>query len=325
MIQRGKRGVRKRRGFSLIEVLVVIAVIGVLAGLVLSAVQMAREAARRSQCQNHLHQLGLALNQYASTYGTLPLGGGFSIHAASLPYLDQGPLYNALNFEFNAGGPSLVNSTVAQAQLSFLLCPSDRQPGPSGGYAGMPEAGVGWTNYAGNRGCGYQTYGFNGAFATYFDSPLRLSQFTDGTSQTSLMAEQVLGYRSRAIRDPLGTNFHTPTPYRDRGELDRFTEECRNLDIRTARIGPHPKGSNWLYGEYAHTFYNHTMPIGGHTCLNGGGFIDGAWTAGSRHAGGGANVVFVDGHARFEADTIALDVWRAIGSRDGNEVVSGVN
>src|SRR4051794_32791391 len=105
---------RSRRGFTLIELLVVISIIGVLMALLLPAVQSVREAARRAQCVNNLKQIGLALHNYHSAIGSFPLGGTltntnystlpmflgyntWSAHGQLLPYLEQTPLYNAIN------------------------------------------------------------------------------------------------------------------------------------------------------------------------------------------------------------------------------------
>src|SRR5436305_11412170 len=99
---------RPRRGFTLIELLVVIAIIGLLIALLLPAVQAAREASRRSQCSNNLHQIGVALHTYASTHGLFPpgrinshiagWGQCWGAYAQLLPFMEQQPVYNAFNF-----------------------------------------------------------------------------------------------------------------------------------------------------------------------------------------------------------------------------------
>jgi prepilin-type N-terminal cleavage/methylation domain-containing protein len=112
----------RQSGFTLIELLVVIAIIAVLIALLLPAVQQAREAARRSQCKNNLKQVGLALHNYHDTYNRLPAscinpGSNFSDkyltsgqvrnftgYLAILPYLDQSPLYNQINFSVARSG-----------------------------------------------------------------------------------------------------------------------------------------------------------------------------------------------------------------------------
>src|SRR5690348_16825761 len=161
----------RKRGFTLIELLVVIAIIAILVALLLPAVQQAREAARRTQCKNNLKQIGLAIHNYESSFGCYPFGKGasygflgapvyarWSQHAMILPYMDQGPLYDSINFlnppdtPGMAGGlpfmppyqsPGGINTVPSQMAVPMFLCPSDGPP-----VSGWP----GENNYAGNQG-----------------------------------------------------------------------------------------------------------------------------------------------------------------------------
>ncbi len=118
-----------RRAFTLIELLVVIAIIGVLVGLLIPAVQSARSAARRAQCQNNLKQIGIALSSYLTQRNVLPMscvagtghGNNHSCFMLVLPELEQRPMFNAYNFFVENYDPS--NSTVVGTVISTLLCP----------------------------------------------------------------------------------------------------------------------------------------------------------------------------------------------------------
>src|SRR6187455_188869 len=133
-----------RRGFTLIELLVVIAIIAILIALLLPAVQQAREAARRTQCKNHLKQLGLAIHNYESTYNKIPSSGIYyspsgtasaanprpysafpvSFFTAALPYMDQGPIYNQWNFSLHYMSVA-TNTQLATSYIDPFLCPSN--------------------------------------------------------------------------------------------------------------------------------------------------------------------------------------------------------
>ena len=134
---------RRRSGFTLIELLVVIAIIGVLIALLLPAVQQAREAARRTQCNNNLKQIGLAMHNYNDTFAGFPfsgshyrcdatfgIGGGFSQFGFMLPFLEQNLLFDMLNHTGNGTGrPASCGSGDERyrrrTKLSTMVCPSE--------------------------------------------------------------------------------------------------------------------------------------------------------------------------------------------------------
>ncbi len=312
---------RPRAGFTLVEVLVVIAIIGILAALVVPAVQAAREAARRAQCANNLKQVGLALHNYESAHGVLPMGGGvlsdqFSFLAHLLPYLDQKPLYDGLNFgapATNTADLSNPNDTVGTTRLSVFLCPSDFAPSQAGAR----------TNYAGNMGTLYRRSGTDGAFEPSEAKPLRLAEFTDGTGGTVAVSEWLSGPYRVDIRDARRSTFGLVMDPDVLDRFERFADKCRDLDINSvpAYHIVNTRGRDWLEAGPLGCLYHHVLAPNGHSCTS---FLTGragAVTAGSLHPGG-VNSLFVDGHVSFVKQSIDVRAWRAIGSRNGGEIAS---
>jgi prepilin-type N-terminal cleavage/methylation domain-containing protein len=188
-----------RRGFTLIELLVVISIIGVLVALLLPAVQAAREAARRTQCQNNLKQLGLAANAYVTSGDAFPIGyiawtnppggaaPGWAWSAALLPQLEQNPIFNAMNVNLPIDFPD--NATVRMAALAVYVCPSDRNTGAfsltsqiTGGTVQVQT-----TSYAANGGTATATSS-NGMFTV--NKSVRTKDVKDGMSNTFLVGER---------------------------------------------------------------------------------------------------------------------------------------
>ncbi len=125
-------------GFTLVELLVVIAIIGVLVALLLPAVQAAREAARRVQCSNNLHQMGLGAQNYASIHKALPLGYGRTLEDVKnnlnfvkhglfvdiLPFMEQGNVYDQIIFDYAATGNQYYEDPVRDTVIESYVCPS---------------------------------------------------------------------------------------------------------------------------------------------------------------------------------------------------------
>ena len=153
---------RLRRAFTLVELLVVIAINGILIGLLLPAVQAAREAARRMSCGNNVKQIVLSMHNYESAHKRLPgiagnsTNNGFSALAKVLPYCEQDNLHSLVDYSIplslGSGGGQSVNplqQPAARTEVSFFLCPSD------GGLTEFSSNGL-WapTNYMCNSGTG---------------------------------------------------------------------------------------------------------------------------------------------------------------------------
>ena len=288
-------------GFTAIEVLVVIAIIGLLVALLLPAVQAAREAARRAQCAGNLHQLGVAINNHVTRSESVP-GSLFRL----LRDLEETTLGNSYHDTTTA---TPAGQTARSTTIAVFLCPSD----PT--FASL----AGGTNYAGNGGVGFTATGRvrNGAFGA------SLRDFGDGLSNTAAVSEWVRGSGNPQVRDPKQAVFATPDQLTAPTDLDRFSSECHGLNPLLAQVESLGKGVDWTRNGFGYSLYNHVLGINDHTCTN-GGLVSRRLDRRKRAHPSGANTLFADGHVTFVKDTIALQTWRALGTRDGGEAVSGV-
>jgi prepilin-type N-terminal cleavage/methylation domain-containing protein/prepilin-type processing-associated H-X9-DG protein len=317
---------RTNRGFTLIELLVVIAIIGVLIALLLPAVQAAREAARRAQCTNNLKQMALALHNYVDANDTFPLGrtipsaDTFSPHARLLQFMELRPLFDAMNFQ--VAWNHAANTTVTATAVNAFVCPSDPRSQVPAGWAG--------TNYRNNEGTSLamwygatDTSGVNTALPApngpfFANFACRLADIPDGTSSTALLSEHVKGDFNNSLATERADTFwpqtYPATP-------DEAVAQCRAIDWRDLQYQRVSEvGAPWIYGYHSTTSYWHSGPPNARSCMFPPSRI--MTTAGSAHSGG-ANVALADGSVRFIKDSIGLATWRALGTRNGGEILSG--
>ncbi|MCL2347143.1 MAG: DUF1559 domain-containing protein [Planctomycetaceae bacterium] len=329
-----------KRGFTLVELLVVIAIIGILIALLLPAVQAAREAARRMQCTNKLHQLGIAVHDFADANKFIPqsshskklcidLAGNplkpdyatryrLSHICDLLPYIEQNALYAKMTGAISAGKnvhpwdtTSTDYGTVADipwfAKIDTLLCPSD---GESGSFSGAAPDLAG-TSYRASRGdCLWANMDWDettrGAFSPGKVEVYGLEGFKDGTSTTILMAEMAIGPAgaTNRIKGGVAANVETGPPQRCKERGGANGTLTGDFVVPPAQYPNEVLGRRWGDAQSAYTHVHTILPPNAPSCSNGtsleGQFI---YTASSYHTGG-CNVVMADGSTHFVSDTI---------------------
>lgn len=315
-LRHGTRIRSRYLGFTLIELLVVIAIIAVLIALLLPAVQQAREAARRTQCKNNLKQLGLALHNYNATYNRFPnakifdptntqgqawiLGNSLSWRVMILPYCDQAPLYNTINFsewiEQRTGTGTIA--AVRAKVIPGFICPTDPNDPVFQGYAGSNYAGLCADGKAAPNPPAQQTCGSAGQLPNHGDNSggmayrgNKLSQFVDGTSNTLLVGEV---FRGKSFYNLCGTTDLTNQ------RCYKWYEESGSCGADTARP-PNNKIRDEVDWQDENTAGE-----------------SGSRPVSSKHVGG-AQVLMADGAVKFASENVDVLVWRAAGSTAGGE------
>ncbi|MBM3965018.1 MAG: DUF1559 domain-containing protein [Planctomycetes bacterium] len=339
--------------FTLVELLVVIAIIGILVGLLLPAVQAAREAARRMQCQNHIRQLGLAVHNHESATKKLPPGfRGNSINGAPYyfdtwgtvafltPYLEQTSVYNSIDLSltmYQLVPPYGIQAPRAvTTRVPIFLCPSDLgesvcrdsyaiagEFAPSN-YAFCLGTGTtrGKTNWLGSP------YDADGAFIG--QQSLRLRDVTDGTSNTVGASERLLGGGDERTTLTDRKFLRVETMFVNPGTELTDTSCASSLRINFSQRRMY----TWVAGEPRCTSYNHYYrpndPVNPDCITN---FIGtpadplarssghGLSTARSRHTGG-VTAWYIDGSVRMIGNSVDMAIWRAIATRNGGEVAN---
>lgn len=307
----------QRRGFTLVELLVVIAIIGILVALLLPAVQAAREAARRTECNNNLKQLGLALHNHHDILKTLPPGGqddvtvlpvgnprtffqGTTWLVFILPYNEQNNLYNKYNIQL--AYTNAANLAIGNVKVPGYMCPS----GVTFESGNSSEATGGQRNYTTHY------YGVMGPTGTATINGATITYTTSSSGNSLWSHHGVLGY------------YHENSSPKFMARLADITDGTSNTILVAERSKKEPGTLNsyrsWIRGcnGGCGACKNITNPINATDYNGSSNFNDISF--GSNHPGG-ANFGLADGSVKFLSQTIDMNIYKGLGSRNMNEVV----
>jgi len=337
IMRHSSRPPRARCGFTLVELLVVIAIIGILVGLLLPAVQSAREAARRMSCGNNLKQIGLATQNYEAATKRIPpsacvnprvtTNASWSIHGRLLPYLEQNNLANQVDLSVNWNQFPILS----RYRVPTYVCPSDPKsdiPRDTSATGSSVQFFLYPTNYAFNLGTWFVYDPVNnkgGDGATHPNANFKLSAIVDGLSKTIWSAEvHAWQAYTRNGGPPTTTMPQTPAE----------VAVIANSGLKD-RIFPDRTGSGrteWTNGHAHHSGF--TVTLGPNTVVpftfNGvlynidyNSRQEGSSTTSPSYAvltsrswhGNLVNVCLLDGSVHSIANSIDLKIWRALGTR----------
>jgi len=343
----------KRAAMTLVELLVVIAIIAVLIGLLLPAVQRAREAANRAACINNLKQMGLALHQHHDALGSFPPGmtvsgtdnlemGSFGGFIPLLPFLEQDNWIR--RWDANQTWYDPPNANIVSVEVKVFYCPSNRTSGVIDMSFLVPFAGRPLPNPA---ACDYLLCkGANAALCEVTQVPLiaqgvfdvntrtRITDITDGSSNTFAIGEGAGHNRRFGIRH----FYPETTPAQDLfpGQSSLIDQSWSSGPMATRALhslgllGGSCLGVTAQRGGHALPFderMNHPLGLAAldynNGCTNSGttpGMYDTISGFRSIHPGG-CNFLFCDGGVRFISETVSADTYRALSTMAGGEVL----
>lgn len=339
---------RRRAAFTLIELLVVIAIIGVLVGLLLPAVQQAREAARRSSCSNNLKQLGLAAHNYLDANKTFPawmVGPKAGVtwqnwenasgYYLMLPFMEENTLYDSMTDALDdASCGNLYN--LSRQRLNVLDCPTDLKfgnpaQGPSNyGFSTGSGMHCGNANMSGANGFTHrQGTGSNNprTVEKQYNAGFAPEEFLDGLSKTIMASELLTGSNDGSASFPRNYKRGLSLSVADRNFPTAAELNTLGPTITGSGEWRGNNGNQWGWPGHGNSLLNCAAPPNWQYPSGGEGTpgmaFDGGWgffPPRSRHSGG-VNTAFADGSTAFINDEITVLTFQRLGNRaDGGTV-----
>ncbi len=294
-----------RSGFTVFELLVVLAILGFLLGLLLPLVAQIRQAAARAQSQNNLKQLALACHNYHDVNKILPSGSdkkNFSATAYLLPYIEQDNLFKQINF--NVASTAKVNAQVREIWIQTLLSPLDP--------ASTSRKGVAPTNYLFNAGSKYALENNDGVF--YQDSMIRLTDIVDGTSNTLMIGETLIGVPGAKNR-----NVQRQHVLLKKGALKNLNQNSGVAEFKNNLNLAADRGASWIEGRFLQGTFTGTRVVNDAKpdvdCEGFGGL------SALRSLSNGTNIAMCDGSVRFVTTRTSLLTWHLLASRNDGQVI----
>ena len=311
-----------RRGFSLIELTVAMAIVALLLAIILPAVQVVRGSSRRMQCASNLHQLGIACANYESLYGCFPNAGAHKY--VLLPFLEEVALYES-RLPNDPQDWDAAWRPIADRAPAVYRCPADSEPSVIMD-GGKRMSTVNYLGCQGNNDFSRESQK-SGMFVYSDRDPrtgqpylryIRLAEVLRGTSNVALMSEMLHG-TDQPIQslDRLRVIWQLPGGF-TRAQFADFAALCESVPPDAAArgwLGSSSLGIPWFMGGEGHETYYHSLTPNFPSCHSPYvGTRGGIYTAASNH-GGGVNVLYVDGHVSFVSENVDRSVWRATGAR----------
>jgi type II secretory pathway pseudopilin PulG len=305
---------QRRSAFTLIQLLVVLAILAILLGLLLPAIQKVREAANRVKSQNNLRQIALACHNYHETYNSLPPGNdanNFSAGARLLPFLEENAVYKSI--DFSKPMRDSANADIRKTRIRLFSSPRDPQTAADApGSAALAE--FGGTNYLFSAGSKADLAGNDGVF--YQDSKTQFKDIPDGTSNTIMIGETLRGAsRTGAVADVKRQHVAL-----DRDALKDLKDDTGVEDFKNNRHIADNRCASWMDGRFLQgTFTGTRLPSDRKPDVDCGGA--GGLSA-VRSMDDNITVSFCDGSVRtIAAVKMKMETWKALTTRNGGEVI----